>query len=350
MRVVRTRCRRGRAACPRRPRPSAGSGPRRRRAGRSRASRRGPWRSRRRPRWRAAPRRRRPGRERCGSRRRRCRGADAPATSSGSRSSSRPMSAAIAPSRPPPEACISRPRSRTRRTPSSSEIAPGRDERGVLAHRVPGREGRLGRGEPGGRPPLAHRGRGSRSTSARSAGWAFSVRSSCSAGPSQASAVRGSPRAASAVGEDRGRAGETSARARPIPTDCEPWPGKTKANVDIVVKGSARTAPNRADSHARLHGSRRRPTLPHVADPSPSTRRHPVPRRAVARHFEADLSAPVLAAGNRLPNVRQISERVAMGRALWRELVIGFAEPARGAAARVHPARGPVRAGRRRAR
>jgi DNA-binding MarR family transcriptional regulator len=55
----------------------------------------------------------------------------------------------------------------------------------------------------------------------------------------------------------------------------------------------------------------------------PSTR--PAPARAIARQFEADLSAPVLAAGDRLPNVRQISERVAMGRALWRELVIGFA-------------------------
>src|SRR5258706_15393153 len=51
----------------------------------------------------------------------------------------------------------------------------------------------------------------------------------------------------------------------------------------------------------------------------------PPPRRAIARRFEADLSAPILAAGSRLPNVRQISERVAMGRALWRELVIGFA-------------------------
>src|SRR3954449_4131056 len=49
------------------------------------------------------------------------------------------------------------------------------------------------------------------------------------------------------------------------------------------------------------------------------------PRRAIARTFEADLSAPVLAAGTRIQNVRQISERVAMGRALWRELVIGFA-------------------------
>jgi DNA-binding MarR family transcriptional regulator len=49
------------------------------------------------------------------------------------------------------------------------------------------------------------------------------------------------------------------------------------------------------------------------------------PSRAIALTFEADLSAPVLAAGSRVTNVRQISERVAMGRALWRELVVGFA-------------------------
>ena len=47
--------------------------------------------------------------------------------------------------------------------------------------------------------------------------------------------------------------------------------------------------------------------------------------RAIARRFEADLGASVLASGPRIPNVRQISERVAMGRALWRELVVGFA-------------------------
>jgi len=47
--------------------------------------------------------------------------------------------------------------------------------------------------------------------------------------------------------------------------------------------------------------------------------------RAIARRFEADLGSSALASGPRSPNVRQISERVAMGRALWRELVIGFA-------------------------
>jgi DNA-binding MarR family transcriptional regulator len=59
--------------------------------------------------------------------------------------------------------------------------------------------------------------------------------------------------------------------------------------------------------------------------PGRPPRPRPAPRRAIARRFEADLSAPVLAAGSPIRNVRQITERVAMGRALWRELVIGFA-------------------------
>ncbi len=37
------------------------------------------------------------------------------------------------------------------------------------------------------------------------------------------------------------------------------------------------------------------------------------------------LSAPVAAARDRVQNPRELSDRVAMGRALWRELVIGFA-------------------------
>lgn len=57
--------------------------------------------------------------------------------------------------------------------------------------------------------------------------------------------------------------------------------------------------------------------------PRPPAR--PATVRAIARRFEADLGASILAAGPRIPNVRQISERVAMGRALWRELVVGFA-------------------------
>ena len=54
-------------------------------------------------------------------------------------------------------------------------------------------------------------------------------------------------------------------------------------------------------------------------------RRRRASSRVIASVFEADLSAPVVAAGTRIQNVRQITERVAMGRALWRELVVGFA-------------------------
>src|SRR5215217_1834043 len=75
---------------------------------------------------------------------------------------------------------------------------------------------------------------------------------------------------------------------------------------------------------------RPRPTDPAAGPALPEaltrTRRHrAAPSRVIARVFEADLSAPVVAAGTRIQNVRQISERVAMGRALWRELVVGFA-------------------------
>jgi DNA-binding MarR family transcriptional regulator len=93
-----------------------------------------------------------------------------------------------------------------------------------------------------------------------------------------------------------------------------------------VIPGEGRPQwPDAPDSRARLHAPAVSSYDLRVSDPIATGRRRVVPRQAVARRFEADLSAPVLAAGNRIPNVRQISERVAMGRALWRELVIGFA-------------------------
>ncbi len=295
--------------------------------------------------------RRRPGPGRSGWRRRRRRGPRPPATSSGRRASSRPMSAAIAPSRPAPDACIRRPRSRTRRTPSARRDRAGRDERRVLAHRVAGGERRLRRPRPAAaqrsRSASEERDRGREQRRLRVLGQVEP-----SAGPSQASALRSARRARHRPRRrPRRQPGMTAARTRPIPTDCEPWPGKTKANVDIVRRGvvahDAPTAPIRV--HA-LHGSRsdavRFRTCPRRVPPAPSIR--PPPPAPIARRFEADLSAPVLAAGNRLPNVRQISERVAMGRALWRELVIGFAAPARRAAARLHPAGRALRPRRRR--
>ncbi len=48
-------------------------------------------------------------------------------------------------------------------------------------------------------------------------------------------------------------------------------------------------------------------------------------RQAVELAARELLSAPVEAARNRMQNPRELSDRVAMGRALWRDLVIGFA-------------------------
>ena len=96
----------------------------------------------------------------------------------------------------------------------------------------------------------------------------------------------------------------------------------------------AHAAPATAAAPPRTAASRpRRPRVP-ASDPAAGpalppalirTRRRGAPSRVIARVFEADLSAPVVAAGTRIQNVRQITERVAMGRALWRELVVGFA-------------------------
>ncbi len=66
-------------------------------------------------------------------------------------------------------------------------------------------------------------------------------------------------------------------------------------------------------------------TEPVAPRPPRRPARRPARTRTIARVFEADLSAPVLAASGRVSNPRQISERIAMGRALWRELVTGFA-------------------------
>jgi DNA-binding MarR family transcriptional regulator len=74
--------------------------------------------------------------------------------------------------------------------------------------------------------------------------------------------------------------------------------------------------PNR--NSLRLLRDRPRPFLhmPSLAVPS---------RTAVESAARELLSAPVEAARHRLQNPRELSERIAMGRAIWRDLVIGFA-------------------------
>ena len=116
-----------------------------------------------------------------------------------------------------------------------------------------------------------------------------------------------------------------------MPTDCDPWPGKTKASCDIGVRvRRVRTVFTRGDSRARLHTAS--PLVRTLAGDVHWTRSM---ARPSSRPAAASARSP---AGSRrtcrrrswppatgCPNVRQISERVAMGRALWRELVIGFA-------------------------
>ena len=56
----------------------------------------------------------------------------------------------------------------------------------------------------------------------------------------------------------------------------------------------------------------------------PSARRTSLPRHP-AEELYGELSGAVETAGRRVQNPREVSGRIAMGRALWRELVIGFA-------------------------
>ena len=184
---------------------------------------------------------------------------------------------------------------------------------------------------------------------ARSAGCAFSVRLRSSSGPSHASRVIGSPSASSAAANTAAASGEDLARARPMPTDWLPCPGNTKA-IWLIARQRRRDRRLAArqlraclqESLDRTYARRRedppvtdterpaQPTpTPRARRPRPSDpaagpalpeamtrtrRRKAAPSRVIARVFEADLSAPVVAAGTRIQNVRQISERVAMGR------------------------------------
>ena len=171
------------------------------------------------------------------------------ATRSSRRSSGRPMIAAIAPGWPSPEACMRRPRSRTRRIPSASEITPVATRAEYWPMEWPAAKV----GTSGALPAAALCSSSARRKAieaASSAGWALTVRSSSSAGPSQARRERGSPSASSAWAKTAAAAGETAASARPMPTACEPWPGKTKARLDIVVAVPRANGPGAAASLA----------------------------------------------------------------------------------------------------
>ena len=92
-------------------------------------------------------------------------------------------------------------------------------------------------------------------------------------------------------------------------------PGGSAPDTDPARPGHDKVS---ARASLRLLRDRPRPFLhmPSLTVPS---------RTAVESAARELLSAPVEAARHRLQNPRELSERIAMGRAIWRDLVIGFA-------------------------
>jgi len=79
-------------------------------------------------------------------------------------------------------------------------------------------------------------------------------------------------------------------------------------------------------AHARASGAARLRLLRDTPRPFLHMPTLNVPSRAAVESAARELlSAPVEAARSRLQNPRELSDRIAMGRAIWRDLVIGFA-------------------------
>ena len=161
-----------------------------------------------------------------------------------------------------------------------------------------------------------------------------SARAELDAALADAAAPEAPGQAVDAAGGDAARASVRPAGAADPGTSVRPA-AAADPGTSVTPAGAADPGPDPAPAApitSPAQGTRRRrvPASDPAAGPAlPAglvrTRRKGAPSRVIARVFEADLSAPVVAAGTRIQNVRQISERVAMGRALWRELVVGFA-------------------------
>src|SRR6188474_1020460 len=127
-------------------------------------------------------------------------------------------------------------------------------------------------------------------------GCELTVRLSSSSGPSKARLEIGSPSASSAAAKTAAAAGEASERALAMPTYCDPCPGNTSAKWD--TRDVTVSAFDGISVGIRA--------MMHLMD-------------------DSDLSPAVLAARDQMQNPRLLSDRIAMGRALWRDLVVGFA-------------------------
>ena len=254
------------------------------------------------------------------------------ATSSGSRSSSRPMIAAIAPGRPSPDACIEPAAFTDEANPVGERDDPAATSAEYWPIEWPAAN--AGRG-PRRRlaPALAQRREHTRSTWRAGRAGRCSVRSRSSAGPSTRGGVSGSPSDGIGIGEDRRgrgrRGGERLAHADATGTPGRgtrrrdgPWRRESACMRDTECR------PDRA-AYVRCCPVHERPSRPCLAR-GIRGRRTPPRQRVVAALPICGIAVdvpPRRLRGRRPPAERRAScrDRVAMGRALWRELVVGFA-------------------------
>jgi DNA-binding MarR family transcriptional regulator len=115
--------------------------------------------------------------------------------------------------------------------------------------------------------------------------------------------------------------------APPVPPNQDATPGAPAADAPVADKEAV--APPVAPVSATLRVTQTRTPL-RLLRGSPRPFLHlpslTVPSRTAVESAARELlSAPVEAARSRMQNPRQLSDRIAMGRAIWRDLVIGFA-------------------------
>jgi len=95
----------------------------------------------------------------------------------------------------------------------------------------------------------------------------------------------------------------------------------------MSARGTTPTgSPRQAPSAPRTGSPRQAPSASRTGSPrqAPSASRTVLARHP-AEELLSEVSGAVETAGRRLQNPRELSGRIAMGRALWRDLVIGFA-------------------------
>ena len=158
-------------------------------------------------------------------------------------STSSPMSAAMAPVPTGTASCMNSPRLRTSRTASAKPSAPET----TRAEYSP----RLCPAQRSGLIPRSVSTAAAATLAVRMAGWVLAVSASSSAGPSKQSRESGKPTASSALRHTAAAAGEASARRLPMPTDCEPCPGKRNAIFIGPLPAKQRRAPGEAAAEGR---------------------------------------------------------------------------------------------------